>query len=265
MRHSDVGRLLAVKRKELGISQLELALRLGMSQRHLGFVETGRSHASRPLLATWMAELGFETSEANAAFLKAGFPPGGVSATAAPSEDVVTGMTKILQAHEPFPAFIFDAGWVMVRLNEGGQRLCELLMPELWRSVASPESGLDMIEAMIDARGLFSQMDDAATIAAELLRQLRIEQVLRPSLGVRIDRLEERLVADFELGAVSSVGIDAGRPLELCFSTALGKLRFIKAQLVTGLPQDALPASLRMEVWFPSDRFTKNRLSAIRS
>lgn len=38
-------------RKTRRVSQLELALRVGVSQRHLSFVENGRSQPSRSLLA----------------------------------------------------------------------------------------------------------------------------------------------------------------------------------------------------------------------
>ena len=44
-------------RKARRLSQLELSLRMGVSQRHVSFVESGRSRPSRDLLLTWLQEL----------------------------------------------------------------------------------------------------------------------------------------------------------------------------------------------------------------
>ena len=48
---------LQTARKSKRLSQLELALRMGVSQRHLSFVESGRAQPSRELLLTWLHEL----------------------------------------------------------------------------------------------------------------------------------------------------------------------------------------------------------------
>ncbi|RYE35588.1 MAG: XRE family transcriptional regulator [Hyphomicrobiales bacterium] len=257
----ELGRLLAKRRRAHGISQLDLALRLEISQRHLGFVETGRSRPSRLLLASWITTLEFDPSEANAILLKAGFPPGAIPVDPAARQGAYDGMARVLCAHEPYPAFIFTADWDIALNNAGGVFLCDLLMPELWRSGPQSASGLDMIAAMIHPGDFFSQMINPAPVAHALLRQLRVEQLLRPSLAARVDQLEDRLLRDFELAAAAHARDDVGRSLEMAFTSPLGELRFVTAQIVPGLPHDALPDSLRMEVWFPADRRTKDALA----
>ena len=49
--------LLQTARKSRRISQLQLALRIGISQRHVSFVESGRAQPSRNLLLAWLDEL----------------------------------------------------------------------------------------------------------------------------------------------------------------------------------------------------------------
>lgn len=44
-------------RKMRRMSQLELSMRVGVSQRHMSFVESGRSNPSRELLMAWLQEL----------------------------------------------------------------------------------------------------------------------------------------------------------------------------------------------------------------
>jgi transcriptional regulator with XRE-family HTH domain len=48
---------LQTARKSRRLSQLELALRMGVSQRHVSFVESGRAQPSRELLLAWLQEL----------------------------------------------------------------------------------------------------------------------------------------------------------------------------------------------------------------
>ena len=262
MSTAGIGGLLARRRRSLGLSQLDLALRLNVSQRHLGFVETGRAGASKDLLVVWMSELGFEPSETNAALVRSGFQAADLDRAAAPAGPL-HDLERVLEAHEPHPAFVFDAAWQMVRINSGARRLCALLMPGFWREAGEPLTGVDMIEAMMAPDGFFSQMSNAGAVAAALLRQLRVEEMLHPDMSERIDRLEARLRRDLDLGDATLARQQSGRSLELVFESAHGRLNFVTAQFMAGLPQDAGPTSLRMEVWFPADQATKSVMTAL--
>lgn len=57
------------------ISQLELSLRVGVSQRHVSLVEGGRSRPSRQLPAAWLEELDTPLALRNAAMPQAGYAP----------------------------------------------------------------------------------------------------------------------------------------------------------------------------------------------
>ena len=52
------------------MSQLELGLRMGVSQRHVSFVESGRAQPSRELLANWLHALDLPLAQRNAALLE---------------------------------------------------------------------------------------------------------------------------------------------------------------------------------------------------
>lgn len=53
----DLPTTLRQARQARRISQLELLLRVGVSQRHVSFVEGGRAQPSRGLLMAWLQEL----------------------------------------------------------------------------------------------------------------------------------------------------------------------------------------------------------------
>jgi transcriptional regulator with XRE-family HTH domain len=57
------------------VSQLQLALQAGVSQRHLSFVEIGRANPSRELVLRLSAELGLALRDRNALLLAAGYAP----------------------------------------------------------------------------------------------------------------------------------------------------------------------------------------------
>ena len=71
----DLGELLRGWRSARGWSQLDLALRAGLSQRHLSFVESGRSRASRKAVTALGEALEVPLRDLNTLLLAAGYAP----------------------------------------------------------------------------------------------------------------------------------------------------------------------------------------------
>src|ERR1700761_8425948 len=71
----QLGELLRYWRHERGKSQLDLSLDTGISQRHLSFVESGRSVPSRDFLSTVSDALNIPLRERNTLLLAAGYAP----------------------------------------------------------------------------------------------------------------------------------------------------------------------------------------------
>ena len=72
---SPVGTLLRQWRATRGRSQLELAMDMGVSQRHVSFIESGRSTPSRALLLGLCNALDVPLRDRNAWLLAAGYAP----------------------------------------------------------------------------------------------------------------------------------------------------------------------------------------------
>src|ERR1700754_2690217 len=70
-----VGELIKEWRTRRRMSQLDLALEAGISQRHLSFVESGRSSPSREMVEMLSEHLGLPLRERNVLLLSAGFAP----------------------------------------------------------------------------------------------------------------------------------------------------------------------------------------------
>jgi transcriptional regulator with XRE-family HTH domain len=114
-----VGALLREWRERQRLTQLELALEAGISARHLSFVETGRSKPGREMLLRTLEQLRIPFREQNRLLLAAGhapaFPERSLEDPAlAP---VRAALDRILTAHEPNPAVVFDRAWNLVAAN----------------------------------------------------------------------------------------------------------------------------------------------------
>ncbi|MET0311958.1 MAG: helix-turn-helix domain-containing protein [Burkholderiaceae bacterium] len=261
------GKLLAQSRKARGLSQMELAFRLDISQRHVSFLERDRSRPSRQLLLAWMREVQAPHAMANAALQAAGF-----SATPghAPEDDMfrassVAALGRMLAAHDPLPGIVFDGDWTVVEMNEGGRDLCGILMPELFAGGRNDGASLDMIATLMVPGGLLSRMVNGAEVGASLCRQLQTESWMNPALHDRAARLARFLEERYGLEDLQSAPPGTRPPvLEMVFDTELGCLRFLTLQSTFGSPQEISLASLRIELWYPADAFTREALERVR-
>ncbi len=145
-----IGEVLRDARASIGASQLDLALRLGISQRHVSFVETGRSRPSRDLILNWMTETAAPLSIRNAALHSAGFAV--TSEEPIPANDAMRQtpavVERVLAAHEPLPGMVFGADWRMVSLSPSGQWLFAMVMREFLAGVPDIAHGWDMLAGL---------------------------------------------------------------------------------------------------------------------
>ena len=122
-RSCELGTILRHWRHARGMSQEELADRAGMSARHLSFLETGRCGASRAAVSNLGRALALPQTEIVRLLYVAGHPVEWDS-SAVPREDAPRHLAKVahlLDAHDPFPAFITDPDW-RIGWGNGGAR-----------------------------------------------------------------------------------------------------------------------------------------------
>jgi transcriptional regulator with XRE-family HTH domain len=127
-------------RRHRGISQLELAGRAEISQRHLSFLELARAAPSRAMVLRLAVALEVPLRQQNALLLAAGFAPvWQETAFAAPALAAVrSGLDYMLSQQEPFPAVVVDRRWNLLKANGGAVRLVEFLvgpLPPAFRSI----------------------------------------------------------------------------------------------------------------------------------
>ena len=108
--------LLRSARHDRRLSQLELSLAIGVSTRHLGFVEVGRSRPGRALLMRWLERLEVPLGARNEALRLAGYasayddsPLSGPSLT-----EARRALSHLLTAQDPLPAVVLNEDWDVV-------------------------------------------------------------------------------------------------------------------------------------------------------
>ncbi len=117
---NELGRLLRHRRDLRGQSQLDRSLDTGISQRHLSFVESGRSVPSRELLLKVADALDVPLRDRNPLLLAAGYAPVYAEGAwdAAEMKTIATALRRMLRQHEPFLAVVLDRYWNVLLANE---------------------------------------------------------------------------------------------------------------------------------------------------
>lgn len=250
-------------RKARRLSQLELSLRLGVSQRHVSFVESGRARPSRQLLLAWLQELEAPLVMRNEAMLQAGYAPV-YSATAldAPAlAEAGEALRQLLQTHDPMPAMVLDAEWNILQANRGAQWLMQTLLP--WVAEQPAQGPLNMLELLVHPEGLTRPLLNLAEKGPAMLAQLREEAAVQPQLVPHLAALAALL--EERLGGPPIPWGHSLTPAPLLvsrFASPFGPLSFFSMFSTFGTPQDITTASLRVEHLFAADEATRAVLAA---
>jgi transcriptional regulator with XRE-family HTH domain len=245
-------------RRARRMSQLELSLRVGVSQRHMSFVESGRSSPSRELLLAWLQELDAPLAVRNAAMLQAGYAP---AYSAAPLGDPALAsaneaMSQLLQAHDPMPALLLDADWNLLRMNNGAAWLAVTLMP--WVASVPPGTPMNVLDLLTQPEGFTRHMVNLDEVGPTLLSHLRAEASVHAPLAPRVEAFAELLHARLGTGKQSIGWSPPAAPvLTTRFATVHGELAFFSMFTTFGTPQDITLASLRVEHMFAADDATR--------
>lgn len=244
----SAGELLRDWRLRRRRSQLDLALAAGVSTRHLSFVETGRSRASRELLWRLAAELDLPLRALNALLLAAGYAP------AHPErpydhpdmEALHHALGLMLAGMEPNPALVVDRAWNLLDANRAAGLLTAGVDPALL------QEPVNVLRLAFHPGGLprISVPSPACNLAFfARLRRKTLENADEELASV-LDELEGYLP-----GPDAAQEPGPGGPLLGSFelSTRLGGVRLFTVIATLGAPIEVTSADLALETFLPAD------------
>lgn len=247
--------LLRAWRTRRRMSQLELALVSGVSQRHVSFLESGRSRASRSMILQLSEALDVPLRERNELLLAGGFAP---MFRARPLEDpqmaqVLAAVRMMLANHAPFPAIAIDRCWNIRMTNAPFDRFAALLGSEIWTRIGGPDRNL--MALFFHPQGLRPFIANWEAIAPHLWHRARREaeaiggEDVRALLeGLSQYQSAETLWAGEEAPLVPVLPVEIARDgLKVSLFTVISTF---------GTAQDATANELRIESFFPADEMT---------
>lgn len=245
------GKHLGEWRRRRRLSQLDLALRADVSQRHLGFVELGRANPSRGLVLRLAEELDIPLRERNVWLVAAGFAPLFLET---PLHDValkplMAAIGHTIEAHKPFPAFAIDRQWNVVASNAALQELYEGVRADLL------QPPVNVMRLSLHPAGLAPRILNLNAWADHLLTRLRreVELTADPRLS---DLLREAETLHRPPRRKAHADPQPSLAIPLCIQTRLGRLSFFSTVTVFGTPVDVTISEIALEMLYPADRET---------
>jgi transcriptional regulator with XRE-family HTH domain len=245
-------------RRHRGLSQLDLAGRTNISQRHLSFLELGRASPSRDMVMRLAATLDVPLRQHNALLMAAGFAPVWRQTNLAAPElgEISRALDYMLAQQEPFPAVAVDRHWNLLRSNAGAVRLIEFLVGPL-----APDTPVNMADALVAPDVLRPHLVNWAEVVRYFIRSVEADATADGTPETAA--LHQRLLAYQGVGA--AVDAPPSEPatapvLAMHFRKDNIDLRLFTTIATLGTPQDITLQELRVECFFPMDDATASLL-----
>ncbi len=249
------GHVLRETRGARKLSQLDLAVEAGISQRHLSFLESGRARPSRGMVLQLAESLELPLRNRNRLLVAAGFAPV-FPQRALDSEamaPVRQALERLLQHHEPYPALVMDRGWNILMTNPALERLTALQgdPAQLWRRVCG-DGPRNMLKLTFHPQGLRPLIGNMAEVGSHLLARARLEALEEPAVARLLDEI---LGYPDTPARWKSAEPSVQPPPVLAAQMRLGEARLNLFTMLStfGTPQDITTDSLRVEHLFPAD------------
>jgi transcriptional regulator with XRE-family HTH domain len=241
-------------RQRRGWSQLELAGRAGISQRHLGFLELERASPSREMVSRLASALDVPLRQHNVLLLAAGFAPIWLETNLAAPElaQVRDALDLMLGQQEPFPAVAVDRHWNLLMANRGAVRLVEFLVGPL-----APDVPVNLADALVAPDVLRPHLLNWPDVVRYFIRSVEAEAAA-DATGETSDLLERLLRYEGVRSTLKPQGAPTtnGPVLPMHFRKGSVTLKLITTIATLGTPQDITLQELRIESFFPMDHET---------
>ncbi len=248
-------------RQRRRLSQLGLALEAEISQRHLSFLESGRSHPSRDMIMQLTEQLGVPLRERNVILNAAGYAPCFPQRPLdAPELSVAReAIERILQGYLPHPALAVDRHWTLLSANNAVSHLLTGIAPHLL------EGRVNVLRLSLHPEGLAPRIINLVEWRDHIFKRLdhEIEISADPALAALKAELET-----FPCPPAAKQGHARGKryqdiavPIRL--HSPAGPLSFISTTTIFGTAVDVTLSEVTIEAFLPADRETINAMAGL--
>jgi transcriptional regulator with XRE-family HTH domain len=220
----------------------------GISQRHISFVESGRSVPSRELLLNLAETLDVPLREQNVLLLASGYAPVYLESAwdAAEMTVVAKVIDRMLKQHEPYPAIMMDRYWNVLKTNQAAPRFFGSFV-----DLSLRKKPRNLLHLMFDPDGMRPFIEGWEEVASGLL-----QRVYREAVGHVTDKKTTELLEDLtKYPGVKGLRTARKNQAPVLFITFVkGSERYSYFSMITtiGLPQDVTAQEFRIECMFPA-------------
>ncbi len=259
MEQENAGAHLRKWRRHRRLSQLELAMRAGVSGRHLSFIESGRAQPSRAMILKLATQLAIPTRGVNEILQAGGF------ANAYPFHDQpdkrlevrLRTVQQILDAHNPYPAFAINRWWEAVATNRAFALFNDNVDPTLL------QPPMNILRLCLHPSGL----------APHILNLPEVTQFIFARLDRDIERTADPVLIALKQELFSYVEEVQSKPSQtpglaevltpLRLRTPHSDVALFGMVTVFGTPNDVTLSELAIETFFPADEATEQLLATM--
>jgi transcriptional regulator with XRE-family HTH domain len=243
-------------RRHRGLSQLQLALTAGCSQRHVSFLELGRTKPSREMVQRLAAALDIPLRHSNELLLVAGYAPVWTETEFGALEQtpIRRALDHMLTQQEPFPAVVVDRRWNVLQANRGAIALVEFLVGPL-----VPGAMLNLADALAAPDVLRPHLSNWDDVVQYFLRSVQADAAA-DGTAETAECLERLLSYEGVRSAMLTAAplVPEGPVLPMHFQKDRTRLQLFTTIATLGTPQDVTLQELRIESFFPMDDETRD-------
>ena len=244
-----VGEILKKWRKQRRYSQLQLAVELEVSSKHISFIETDKSLPSKAMILKIATFLNLPKRETNQALYAAGYAPiyTELLATDKNLKPVFDAINQMIENHMPYPALVLDQNWDLVKANHSAR----MLLAEVGFSGQK-----NLLEALTNDKPKTSKIINWQEVIALVLIRLKQEIIL---LGnpARLQELESKLSAHLSKNAEYQAFESKQTVIATKFKLATGIHSYFSIMAQLGTVQDVTVSEYKVELMFPADEQTR--------
>lgn len=244
-------------RESRRLSQLDLSVAAGVSQRHLSFLETGRSQPSREMVIHLGAVLDMSLRDRNSLLICAGFAPAYTERHLdEPELDQVRHvLDTLLTAYDPYPAYVVDRSWDLVMANGSAMAVLGRLVD----ADAPSEVVANVMRASLHPLGIRRSIGNWKEFATAVIHRLQREVAHNPHDETLAALLVEARaypgVADLPERAMMPTGRELVVPIRARVDGT--DLELFTTIATIGAPYDVTLEELRLETLLPADAETE--------
>lgn len=249
---ATLGNLLRQWRQAAGLSQLDLALDLGTSTRHLSFLESGKARPSEAMLNAIMLGLDVPSSEHNTLRLASGFKPLADINPKAPQErgQVRRIIEQVKVANASVPLLVKDQIWDVIDANDLARNVFRGL---LGRDIFAASPFINVLELVFASDLLRPKLINWEEVADATVRHVRYETGLaseNPAFRAVLERVSTMpgFASRWTSIATGSAG---GLATRYIFDLPDGQRAYDSILTSLGAPYESLLSGVRFDTFHP--------------